>query len=207
MSAHVRPPRPQREKMFGPGRSRPLDRNAKARIMVFARALSRRTQAGRAYGALSAKALAVLQALLWGFHNGQSGKCFPSYEKIAEAASCARSTVAEAIKALESAGILSWVHRLVRLRRSGSELDLFGRPVQAVRVHRTSNGYTFRDPQPGQSGPEASGKSSKSDFQTRTKDQDSNSSLSPHFCKANGLSEALERMKIARETWLRESKK
>jgi hypothetical protein len=34
----------------------------------------------------------------------------PQYEKIAEAAHCARSTVPEAIKALEDAGILSWVH-------------------------------------------------------------------------------------------------
>ena len=31
------------------------------------------------------------------------------YEKIAEAAGCARSTVAEALKALEDAGIISWV--------------------------------------------------------------------------------------------------
>ena len=42
----------------------------------------------------------MLEALLWAFHNAKSGICFPSYEKIAEAASCARSTVAEVIKAL-----------------------------------------------------------------------------------------------------------
>ena len=52
--------RPRREKVFGDGRPRPLDRNAKAR--------------------------AVAEALLWGFHNAQSGLCFPSYEKIAEKA-------------------------------------------------------------------------------------------------------------------------
>jgi len=47
--------------------------------------------------------------LLWAFHNARSGLCFPSYEAIAEAAGCARSTVAEAIKALEDAGInLTW---------------------------------------------------------------------------------------------------
>ncbi len=34
----------------------------------------------------------------------KNGLCFPSYETIAEAAHCARSTVAEAIKALEDAG-------------------------------------------------------------------------------------------------------
>ena len=48
----------------------------------------------------------MLEALLWGFHNAKSGLCFPCYETIAEAADCARSTVAEALKALEDAGIL-----------------------------------------------------------------------------------------------------
>ena len=101
----------RREKLFGDGLPRPLDRNAKVRIMHLARALSRRTEKGRAYGFVTAKALAVLEALLWVFHNARSGLCFPSYEKIAERAGCARSTVAEAIKALETAGILSWVNR------------------------------------------------------------------------------------------------
>ena len=58
----------------------------------------------------------MLQALLWGFHNAASGKCFPSYEAIAERASCARSAVAEAIRALERAGILTWCNRLKRVR-------------------------------------------------------------------------------------------
>jgi hypothetical protein len=59
----------RREKMFGDGRLRPLDRNAKHRIMVLARALSHRTEKGKAYGEITAKFLAVLEALLWGFHN------------------------------------------------------------------------------------------------------------------------------------------
>jgi hypothetical protein len=99
----------RREKLFGLGRPRALDRNAKVRIMHWARCLSRRTEKGRAYGVVTAKALAILEALLWAFHNAKNGLCFPSYEKIAGAASCARSTVAEAIKALEDAGVLSWV--------------------------------------------------------------------------------------------------
>ena len=37
------------------------------------RCLSRRTEKGRAYGVVTAKALAVLEALLWGFHNARSG--------------------------------------------------------------------------------------------------------------------------------------
>ena len=83
LPAHLRP---RREKVFGDGRPRPLDRNAKARVMTYARALMRRTEKGKAYGQVTAKALAVLEALLWGFHNARSGLCFPSYETIAERA-------------------------------------------------------------------------------------------------------------------------
>ena len=75
--------------MFGEGRLLPLDRNAKARIMVLARALMQRNGEGKHYGVLTAKFVAVLGALLWGFHNAASGRCFPSYERIAEQADCA----------------------------------------------------------------------------------------------------------------------
>jgi Helix-turn-helix domain len=135
----------RREKVFGMGRPRALDRNAKVRIMHWARCLSRRTEKGRAYGVVTAKALAVLEALLWAFHNAKSGLCFPSYETIAEAAHCARSTVAEAIRALEDAGIMSWVHRLKRVRVACQ--GLFGDETRTV-PQRTSNAYHFTDPSP-----------------------------------------------------------
>ena len=154
--------RPCREKVFGDGRPRPLDRNAKVRVMTLARALMRRTEKGKAYGPVTAKALAVLEALLWGFHNARSGLCFPSYEKIAERAGCARSTVAEAIKALEDAGLLTWVNRLKRVRERCQ--DLFGRSGSLVRVLRTSNGYRFNDPK----GAAERGFPSKSDFPSGT---------------------------------------
>ena len=134
----------RREKMFGLGRPRALDRNAKVRIMHWARCLSRRTEKGRAYGVVTAKALAVLEALLWAFHNARSGLCFPVYETIAEAADCARSTVAEALKALEDAGILSWVQRIKRVREPCR--DLLGDDGWRWRVLRTSNSYAFPDP-------------------------------------------------------------
>ena len=54
----------------------------------------------------------------------------------------ARSTVAEAIKALEDAGILTWINRIVRVRERCE--DLFGH--SRVHVIRTSNGYQFNDP-------------------------------------------------------------
>ena len=73
----------RREKLFGMGRPRPMDRNAKIRIMHLARALMHAREPRKAYGAVTAKALAVLEALLWGFHNARSGVCFPGYETIA----------------------------------------------------------------------------------------------------------------------------
>jgi Helix-turn-helix domain len=173
MSFAATPPvyqRPRREKMFGMGRPRALDRNAKVRIMHLARALMRRTEKGKAYGAITAKALAVLEAMLWSFHNAKSGLCFPSYEKIAEAACCARSTVAEALKALEDAGILSWVNRIKRVAETTR--DLFGHSTCKTRVIRTSNGYAFIDPKGGQT-PATLANSSKSDFPTGTPNQGS----------------------------------
>ena len=157
--------RPRREKCFGDGRPRPLDRNAKARIKVYARALMKRTEPGKHYGILTAKMVAVLEALLWHFHNARSGLCFPSYETIAEKADCDRSTVAEAIKTLEDAGILTWVNRIVRIREATR--DLFGRIVPRWRVIRTSNAYSFIDPQPPKT-PPIKGFSSQSEIPTGT---------------------------------------
>jgi Helix-turn-helix domain len=156
----------RRDKMFGLGRPRALDRNAKVRIMHWARCLSRRTEKGRAYGVVTAKALAVLEALLWGFHNARSGLCFPSYETIADAAHCARSTVAEAIKALEDAGVLSWVQRIKRVREPCP--DLLGDKGWRWRVLRTSNSYAFTDPSPATDRPI----SSKSEKPTGTPNQE-----------------------------------
>jgi hypothetical protein len=152
----------RREKMFGLGRPRALDRNAKVRIMHWARCLARRTEKGKAYGQITAKALAVLEALLWGFHNAKSGLCFPSYERIAEVAHCARSTVAEALKSLEDAGVLTWVQRIKRVREPCP--DLLSDNGWRWRVLRTSNAYNFCEP--------GSRNSSKSDFQSGTPIQD-----------------------------------
>ena len=95
---------PRREKMFGEGRLVPLDRKAKVSIQTLARALMRRTEKGKHYGVITAKFVAVFDALLWGFHNAATGRCFPSYERIAERADCDRCTVYNAIRALERAG-------------------------------------------------------------------------------------------------------
>jgi hypothetical protein len=104
---------------------------------------------------------------LWGFHNARSGLCFPSYAAIAERAGCARSTVTEALKALEDAGLLTWVNRIVRIKERCE--DLFGRFGSRSRVIRTSNGYRFNDPK----GAADRGFSSKTDFQSGTSIQES----------------------------------
>jgi len=136
--------RSRREKVFGDGRPRPMERNAKARVMAYARPFTRRTEKGKHYGQLTPKYLAVLEALLWGFHNAHSGLCFPSLQKIAAAADCAPSTVCEALKALEATGVLSWVNRIVRIRERCE--DLFGTLGTRWRIIRTSNAYHFHDP-------------------------------------------------------------
>ena len=88
----------RRQKVFGPGRCVPLDRNQKVRIAAYARAWSaRHRQPGQHKGPITRAFLEVLQALLWGFHNAHTGACFPSYAAIAGRAGCARSTVAEAL--------------------------------------------------------------------------------------------------------------
>jgi Helix-turn-helix domain len=173
----------RREKMFGMGRPRALDRNAKVRIMHWARCLARRTEKGKAYGQVTAKALAVLEALLWGFHNAKSGICFPSYERIAETAGCARSTVAQALRALEDAKILSWVHRIKRVREPCP--DLLGATGWRWRVLRTSNSYAFNDPSPVGGQPN----SSKSEKETETPNQEFFSSMraSREILVDNGL--------------------
>ena len=80
-----------------------------------------------------------------GLPQRRTGCCFPSYEAIAAKAECARSTVAEALKALEWAGVLTWQNRIARIQVR--ERDLFGRWASRWRVIRTSNAYVFRDPQ------------------------------------------------------------
>jgi hypothetical protein len=154
--------RPRREKIFGDGRSMPLDRNAKARIIFYAKAWSARNkQPGQHRGPLTRAFMEVLEALLWAFHNSNDGRCFPSYESIAAKAECSRDTVYEAIKALEFANILTWVNRITRIRTR--EVDLFGQMATRWRIIRTSNAYIFRDPLPCAENRPKSGVSSKSE--------------------------------------------
>ena len=134
---------PKREKVFGEGRSIPLDRNAKARIWAYALARTARLRRpGQHRGPLTRATLDVLRTLLWHFHNRGSGRCFPSYERIADSARVHRATVARAIAALEGEGVLTWENRLVRQRVAVE--GLFG-PQWVLVPRRTSNAYRFHD--------------------------------------------------------------
>jgi hypothetical protein len=162
----------RREKVFGAGRAVPLDRNAKARITAYARAWSHQhRQPGQHRGPITRAFLDVLSALLWGFHNSRTGCCFPSYERIAEKAECARSTVAEALKVLELAGVLTWQNRITRA--VALQRDQFGRWARRWTVIRTSNAYVFCDPMPRLAGARAA----KSENPTRTQNQEVNPTL------------------------------
>jgi hypothetical protein len=67
---------------------------------------------------------------------------------------------------LEWAGVLTWQHRITRIRERCN--DLFGRITWRWRTIRTSNAYVFRDPEPQLAGVPAS----KSENRTGTQDQD-----------------------------------
>ena len=168
LPAHLRP---RREKLFGAARGIPLDRNAKARIIAYARAYSARMKLpGQHRGPITRAFIEVLETLLWGFHNSKDGRCFPSSESIAARARCNRDTVYEAIKVLEAADILTWVNRIVRIRTR--ELDLFGQWASRWRIVRCSNAYVFRDPLPCAEGRPTDRPASKSENPTGTLNPD-----------------------------------
>jgi hypothetical protein len=140
----------------------PLDRNQKARLLFRARALMRANEPGRHYGAITAKAYAILRALLMEFHNAGSGRCFPSYKRIQEAVGCSKATVAAALRALEAVGLLGVCNRLVRVRWRDEPSRCW-----RLKVVRTSNCYVFASP--AMAGPPA--ESSKFNFQEETRNQ------------------------------------
>jgi hypothetical protein len=109
-----------------------IDRNARARLIYFAEALDRRThEPGQHGGVLKRTGLAVLKALVFGFL-GPGGRCDPSLGSLARRAGCARSTVTEALKRLEAAGLVRRIARWQTVAANGGLVVL-----------QLSNAYLF----------------------------------------------------------------
>lgn len=155
----------RREKIFNRDYGCALTQEQKKKIMGHARAWSaKHKMTGQHRGALTRSALKVLETLLWKFHNSRTGWCFPSYDTIAKEAEHARSVVADALKALEAAGILTWANHLVRVPWKGG-----------IKLVRSSNSYAFCVPKdnlsPQHKTPKLA-KTSKSGNRTETLNQD-----------------------------------
>jgi hypothetical protein len=89
---------------------------------------------------------------------------------------------------LELARVLTWQHRIARIRVC--ERDLFGQWANRWRVIRTSNAYVFRDPLERPAGVPAS----KSENQIGTRNQELNSASLPALDPNSALARALERL-------------
>lgn len=137
--------RAKREKTFGlPART--LTAAERGRIWQHAHDHNAAHRQPRQHnGPLTHATLLVLHALLFSFLHRKTGECFPSYEAIAQRSGVHRSTVADALHALEAAGILTWSHRLGRVRRRVQDA-LTGELVWVHQVVRRSNAYLFRMP-------------------------------------------------------------
>ena len=145
-----------------------IDRNVRARIMFRAEALDRRThEPGQHGGVLKRTGLAVLKALLFGFHNVATGRCDPGYDALARMAGVARSTVAVALKRLEGAGLI------IRTRRQ-------------VGVVRFTNAYAFK-------ASETAWSESRSQTTTKPFEQPKTAKIGPVSDRVRALLGVLER--------------
>jgi hypothetical protein len=126
--------------------SRVLDRNERARILVLAEALERRTKMpGRRNGLLGYVGLAVLRCLMLGFLSARTGLCCPSYEAIMAKTGLCKSSVATGLARLERTGIVRIVRRLVR-QRVARVSPITGLPETYTGTTQTSSLYALHAP-------------------------------------------------------------
>lgn len=121
-----------RQKLFCEGTTVPMTRHQKQVHFdrVMARSAARRKK--NCMTPITPAFERVFRALLFGFHNCDTGLCYPAYETIANKAKVSPSTVGRAIKVLEEHGGLTWDHRLAKHKVAGSNL-----------TRRSSNSYRF----------------------------------------------------------------
>jgi hypothetical protein len=128
---------------------RPLDRNDRARVMVCAEGLERRTkEKHKRDGLLGQSGLGVLRCLVNHFQNRQSGRLDPGYDDIQRVTGFCRQTIANAIKALERAGILEIMRRLERRRvrvwlEEAKQFAVYDEVVQTTNAYMVN--YPFPD--------------------------------------------------------------
>lgn len=124
---------------------RPIDRNAKARILFVAERLDRATKAkGRKNGQLGYVGLAILKALLLVFHNSRSGLCCPGYDALQRVTGLCRGSIASGLQRLERSGLISIVRRLVRLVVQGVPIT-----QQGTNLYRINDTAAVASPLPG----------------------------------------------------------
>jgi hypothetical protein len=118
-----------------------LSRSCKLALIKKVFALRRFKINHKFFGVLTPKCVDVYRGLIWGHHNATTGKCFPSYLRIAKTAKCALSEVRNHIADLEAAGLIKVFNRLRRVKQWDADRELW-----VTRVVRTSNAYLFMLP-------------------------------------------------------------
>jgi hypothetical protein len=110
---------------------RPIDRNMRVRVIHAAETLERRTKGkGCKSGVLGQSGLRVLRCLLFDFCAIPTGRCCPSYAAIREKTGFCFSTIAKALKRLETSGLVRIIRRIIRTR---------------LGARQTSNAYAFSE--------------------------------------------------------------
>jgi hypothetical protein len=186
---------------------RPLDRNDLARLLFLAEALDRRThRPGKHGGIIGRTGLAVLRALVTRFFNKASGRLDPSIEAIAKAANVARSTAQAALDRLELVGLIERVRRIARVRVA-EFCPWSGTPKLVDRVRQISNGYLLNVPIPNRKEETDFGRSSRRKSSDTGRRSETTHIYNPREGQAdsstqNGVAEALERLRQAREASL-----
>lgn len=130
------------------GHGSPIDRNRRARLLMLAEGLERRTKApGRRNGVLGWIGLSVLRALLLRFANSRTGFCCPSYTALQAVTGLSRQAIADALARLEASGMVRIVRRIVRDRVTRISPHT-GQPEEITTTVQTSNLYAFAEPGP-----------------------------------------------------------
>lgn len=148
----------------------------KLRLILRAESIERTSKpAGKQNGILGRPAIALLRALLYTFHNAATGRTDPSYDRLQEVTGYCRATIAKAIAALERAGIIRVIRRMIRVATP-----------EGVRFRQLSNAYGFV------AGQALSPMSANADRREFTPSTGTNSS-SNHI-EDNGLQSAITRL-------------